>query len=571
MVARRHIRRGETIQYLCGTLVEMTSEEEKDLDLTRRDFSIVTSSRSKRTSLFLGPARFANHDCKANARLTTTGSWGMSVVAVTAIDEGEEITVTYGEDYFGENNCECLCGSCEKEAIGGWTKPESSPAGEALTMAEQEVEPYSLRRRQRHYGDSQTSTPEPDLFATLRMPRSRTGTRTPPAVLTPKRGQLVKKTLAHTSSALVRHSHEANERKAVENRDSPCPEGLKDDALPAPPLLVPAESELKHDIELSTPSTEAAGYVVKQEIEEDSICVSMENTPRPETKRIEDRIKISTPNHNPEPAITRKQGYLPCTDTSSAIGTPPRKRSRDSIDAVAKIEPLSKRSRIDTVRLFSDPRSLILPTPHAHEELASSRDSSISDTVSEKSQAIQVETPLSSQADDAFFLKFEESADAAKDEPASEIFSRALDDDSGLSELESDEEFDDMNFQIIRRKKCVTNPRKKLPKHNHLPESSEIPRVRYPGDYLMTPILLAEPYSRWVQCKTCRNVWVQANGYCTRRECPRCERHSKLYGYQWPKVYDEKHERVVDHREVHRFLTATEEDELRGRMKSLAR
>ena len=570
MVARRHIRRGETIQYLCGTLVEMTSEEEKDLDLTRRDFSIVTSSRSKRTSLFLGPARFANHDCKANARLTTTGSWGMSVVAVTAIDEGEEITVTYGEDYFGEKNCECLCGSCEKEAIGGWTKSESSPASEVLVMVEQESEPYSLRRRQRHYGDSQASTPEPDLFATLRMPRSRTGTRTPPAALTPRRGQIVKKTLTHTSSALVRHSYELHERTTIEDRNSPCPEEPKDGALPTP-LLVPAESELKHNIELSTPSTETAGYAVKQEIEEDTICVSLENTPKARTEKIEDRTKISLQNQDPELINTRRPIYPPCTGTSSTVGMLPRKRSRDSTDDIVKNESPSKRSRVDIVRLFSDPGSSILTTHHVHEELASSRDSSILDTVSEKSQAVQVETPLSSQADDPFFLKFEESADVIKDVPTSEIFSKALDDDSELSVLESDEEFDDMNLEIIRRKKRIANPKRKLPKHTHLPETSEIPRVRYPGDYLMTPILLAEPYSRWVQCKTCRNVWVQANGYCTRRECPRCERHSKLYGYQWPKVYDEKHERVTDHREVHRFLSATEEDELRGWMKGLVR
>ena len=111
--ARRFIKKGDTIKYLCGNLVAMSSEEEKDLDLTRRDFSIVMSSRKKTPSLFLGPARFANHDCNANAKLVTKGPEGMQVVAVRDIEVGDEITVTYGDDYFGERNCECLCSTCD--------------------------------------------------------------------------------------------------------------------------------------------------------------------------------------------------------------------------------------------------------------------------------------------------------------------------------------------------------------------------------------------------------------------------------------------------------------------------
>lgn len=56
---------------------------------------------------------------------------------------------------------------------------------------------------------------------------------------------------------------------------------------------------------------------------------------------------------------------------------------------------------------------------------------------------------------------------------------------------------------------------------------------------------------------------MQANGYQTRKECPRCERHSKLYGYQWPKTEragrSDEEERVMDHRIVHRFIPAEEE------------
>jgi histone-lysine N-methyltransferase SUV420H len=79
--------------------------------------------------------------------------------------------------------------------------------------------------------------------------------------------------------------------------------------------------------------------------------------------------------------------------------------------------------------------------------------------------------------------------------------------------------------------------------------------------------LLSAKYSKWVECQTCDVHFVQQDGYNTRKECPRCERHSKLYGYGWPKTEKEgKHDkevRIVDHRTVHRFVDPDEERELK--------
>jgi histone-lysine N-methyltransferase SUV420H len=96
VTARRFIKKGEVVKYLCGIQVVMTEEEEKHIQSSRRDFSIVVSSRNKTSSLFLGPARFANHDCGANARLMTTGRDGMDIITLMDIEIGEEITVSYG-------------------------------------------------------------------------------------------------------------------------------------------------------------------------------------------------------------------------------------------------------------------------------------------------------------------------------------------------------------------------------------------------------------------------------------------------------------------------------------------
>jgi histone-lysine N-methyltransferase SUV420H len=90
---------------------------------------------------------------------------------------------------------------------------------------------------------------------------------------------------------------------------------------------------------------------------------------------------------------------------------------------------------------------------------------------------------------------------------------------------------------------------------------------RQPGDYTLTSKLLCGPYSRWVQCQTCDADFVQEDAYLTRKECRRCERHSKLYGYAWPKTDREgkwdTEERILDHREVHRFVEPSEEKKIK--------
>ena len=62
---------------------------------------------------------------------------------------------------------------------------------------------------------------------------------------------------------------------------------------------------------------------------------------------------------------------------------------------------------------------------------------------------------------------------------------------------------------------------------------------------------------------------MQKDAYFTRSSCPRCERHSKLYGYMWPKTdkegINDREERVLDHRTVHRFLRPEEERSARKR------
>lgn len=114
-------------------------------------------------------------------------------------------------------------------------------------------------------------------------------------------------------------------------------------------------------------------------------------------------------------------------------------------------------------------------------------------------------------------------------------------------------------------------PRKKrkYTRRTFIKETTPPARHRQPGDYTLTPLLLSEPLMAWIRCINCDTAFVQHNAYYTKSSCPRCERHSKLYGYIWPKTQKagprDKEERILDHRTIHRFLNRQDEAIIRGR------
>ncbi|RPA96035.1 hypothetical protein L873DRAFT_1271652 [Choiromyces venosus 120613-1] len=120
VLARKDLRRGEMVKYLTGVLVKMSDNEEQSLSQLQSDFSIIYSSRVGAMSLLLGPARFINHDCEPNCKFTTTGKEHVNLYVERDIKTGEEITVKYADDYFGEGNRECLCRTCEGLGRSGW-------------------------------------------------------------------------------------------------------------------------------------------------------------------------------------------------------------------------------------------------------------------------------------------------------------------------------------------------------------------------------------------------------------------------------------------------------------------
>jgi hypothetical protein len=115
IVARKDYDEGEEIRYLTGSFAELLPEDELSLD--QNDFSVINISSRELPCLMLGPSRFVNHNCSGNARFGAGGK-GMKIIAVRKILTGEEITVTYSPNYFGRDNKDCLCVTCERDHKG---------------------------------------------------------------------------------------------------------------------------------------------------------------------------------------------------------------------------------------------------------------------------------------------------------------------------------------------------------------------------------------------------------------------------------------------------------------------
>lgn len=449
--ARQTIRKGQEVKYLSGTLVPMTEEEERDLDLTRKDFSIVMSSRRKTPSFFLGPARFANHDCDANGQLVTRGSEGMQVVANREIREGEEITVSYGEDYFGVDNCECLCSTCEQSLRNGWM-PKSDTDAQSQVSVEDDTgsaDGSSSPRKRKHEQDTDTVSDVPT-------PRKR-----------------------------IKFS----------------PRGSK------------LRSELCLDDDTAPNGVNAEPKAIKCE---DETC-----------------------------STTADAGNSAAVEAGTHSGTNTDCESPTSLMAVE-----SQCSTVSTA-----PTSIFSGAANDTADDISRKPDEVIETHENSSKTL----PGASSATGA--------GATPEISPTNNVERQVHGSDNDItSELSESHDPDDKPDSTVEPPKKKRAPRKKKVYQS---VEMEPPRIRVPGDYTKTPRLLAQPYDRWVDCHTCSDWFVQHNSYLTRRECPRCERHSMLYGFRWPKTDKEgpsdDEKRVMDHRTIHRFLYREEEAQISRR------
>jgi histone-lysine N-methyltransferase SUV420H len=480
VTARRFIKRNEPIKYLAGIQVTVTPEDEEQLAKRNKDFSLIISSRRKQTSLFMGPARFANHDCNANARLVTRGQAGIEIYATRDIELGEEITITYSESYFGENNCECLCQTCEDNLANGWRQPEGVNAVRRSIESADQSQGYALRKRKR---DRSTS------FAA--------GSRTPS--VTPDIRPKVLKT-QHKRRKL-------NERGSTESMEP-------------------------------VPTSESATPAKKRTL--DTACLS--------SPPVTPAKKVKTTNHQ-IPPISLGPGLLQASSESETAASASSNNSDDNKTSDSTATTPESEQPSQPAILSPD------PSPVKNGGAGSTeRQTGVSKTKKHNEASTgQEEAPSQSKSPE----DTDGSAEPQLPTPESE-------EPNPLSHLPTPEDGPSITVNASEP------PSNEIEKRRASEHAAEPPRkYRVPGDYTLTPLLLSEPHMAWIHCTNCGGAFVQKDAYYTRANCYRCERHSKLYGYVWPKVApdgkNDKEERILDHRIVNRFLHPEDEARARGR------
>ena len=480
VTARKTIRQGEIIKYLSGTLVEITREEEAELKQAKRDFSIVVSSRKKTHKMFLGPARFANHDCKPNARLDATkNAEAMQVIALREIQPGEEVTVDYGKDYFGHKNCDCLCATCEAGVKGKWVpKEDHKPSGRGR----------GGRRTKR------PSSPGPDHPEAESSQRGRCRSRGPCGMEEPP----------------------SKRQKMTQLPPSPPPSHSSNNADSLSRVSRGSEEEIHR-----------VSRLTQENLNMNEKAIQPTQPGLQTTGRLAARLSSNVQQEHGIPCMSRHtyRPYFPSPSPYDEIPeTPPPQAAREaSLELTTQLPQFPGRPTAISIS-SSLPPGESQDNPMDLNSVSASQDDQSDDRLEDYD--FEEESAYSSDPDSG-------------NNPATSP-NESIEHQDTVTPLE-----DISPPEIIPPAELGRTSRSASIESADTDGSDVRQGPRHPGDHYRSAAVLTMADSRWVECRTCEKYWVQRTGRDTKRECPRCERHSRVYGFGWPKT-DPKKSRVPE-------------------------
>ncbi|XP_058789592.1 histone-lysine N-methyltransferase KMT5B-like [Phymastichus coffea] len=118
LIAKTDIDKNVKIRCLAGIYKTMDTKREDLLRERKLNFSIIQRTRNNDPVLMLGTAALVNHDCYPNCIYFTVSKHLLIILTTRKIKKDEELVTYYGQNYFGPNNKECQCATCEMNDNG---------------------------------------------------------------------------------------------------------------------------------------------------------------------------------------------------------------------------------------------------------------------------------------------------------------------------------------------------------------------------------------------------------------------------------------------------------------------